>query len=124
MTLFNVLEPGTAAKARTNMLKLSGDLEGIIERLSAPEEGQGFVQAAVVEVARKYGEEAAEYYQRVDSTIKDFIRRTLGIPASTRVHYSRFSGRKGVFGFLFLSTQAPEPGQVRQVIAEHSLYPN
>jgi hypothetical protein len=124
MTLFNVLEPGTAAKARTNMLKLSGDLEGIIERLSAPEEGQGFVQAAVVEVARKYGEEAAEYYQRVDSTIKDFIRKTLGIPASTRVHYSRFSGRKGVFGFLFLSTQAPEPGQVRRVIAEHSLYPN
>jgi len=123
MTLFTVLEAGTAAKARTNMLKLSGDLDGLIARLSAREEGQGFVQAAVVEVTWGYGEEAAAYYQRVDATIKDFIRKTLGIPASTGVHYSKFSARKGEFGFLFLSTQAPAPDQVRRVIAEHSLNP-
>ncbi|WP_122601122.1 hypothetical protein [Pseudomonas viridiflava] len=123
MTLFNVLESDAAAKARTNMLKLPGDLDGIIDRLSAPHDGGGHIQGAVVEVAKKYGEEFSDYYQRVDSTIKDFIRKTLGIPASTGVHYSKFSARKGVFGFIYLSSRAAESGQVRKVIAQHSLNP-
>ncbi|HBP1969497.1 hypothetical protein FA346_26165 [Pseudomonas aeruginosa] len=124
MTLFNLLESGAAAKARTNMLKLTSDLERIIDRLSTPCEGNGHIQAAVVEVTRRAGEEAAAYYQRVDSTIKDFIRKTLGIPDSTQVHYSKFNGRKGLFGFLYLSTLVSAPGQVRQVIAEYSLNPS
>lgn len=124
MTLFNVLEPGAAAKARTNMLKLSGDLEAIIDSLSAPAAGVGHIQAAVVEVTRKSEERSDGYYQRVDSTIKEFIRKKLGLSASTGVHYSKFNARKGVFGFLYLSTQPPEPGQVRRVIAEHSLNPH
>ncbi|WP_095054782.1 hypothetical protein [Pseudomonas sp. Irchel s3b2] len=124
MTLFNVLEPGAAAKARTNMLKLPGDLEAIIDRLSAPAEGVGHIQAAVVEVTRKSDEKTDGYYQRVDSTIKDFIRKKLGLSASTGVHYSKFNARKGVFGFLYLSTRPPVPGQVRGVIAEHSLNPH
>lgn len=124
MTLFNVLEPGAAAKARTNMLKLPGDLEGIVDRLSDPGEGVGRIQAAVVEVSRKPGEKSEEYFQRVDSTIKDFIRKKLGLSVSTWVHYSKFSGRKGVFGFLYLSNQSPMPGQVRGVVAEHSLNPH
>lgn len=78
MTLFNVLAPGTAAKARTNMLKFPGDLESVIDQLSAPAEGVGHIQAAVVEVTRKPDEKTDGYYQRVDSTIKDFIRKKLG----------------------------------------------
>lgn len=124
MTLFNVLEPGTAAKARTNMLRLPGDLESIVDRLSEPGEGVGHIQAAVVEVSRKSGEKSEEYFQRVDSTIKGFIRKKLGLSVSTGVHYSKFSGRKGVFGFLYLSNQSPMPGQVRGVVAEHSLNPH
>jgi len=124
MTLFNVLEPGAAAKARTNMLRLPGDLEAIIDRLSAPAEGVGHIQAAVVEVSRKSDEKTDGYYLRVDSTIKDFIRKKLGLSASIGVHYSKFNARKGVFGFLFLSTQPPEPGQVRRGIAEHSINPH
>lgn len=124
MTLFNVLAPGTAAKARTNMLKFPGDLESVIDQLSAPAEGVGHIQAAVVEVTRKPDEKTDGYYQRVDSTIKDFIRKKLGLHASTGVHYSKFNARKGVFGFLYLSTQSPEPGQVRRVVAEHSLNPH
>lgn len=123
MTLFNVLEPGTAAKARTNMLKLPGDLETIIDRLSAPTEGVGHIQAAVVEVTHNSDERTERYYQRVDATIKDFIRQKLGLPASTKVHYSKFNARKGAFGFLYLSALPPEPGQVREVIAKHSLNP-
>lgn len=123
MTLINLLENGAAAKARTNMLKLPGDLAGIIDRLSVLEEGYGHVQAAVAEVTRKYAEEAEVYYPRVDAAIKDFIRKALGVPALTKVHYSKFGGRKGVFGFLYLSTHAPEPGHVRQLITEHSLNP-
>ncbi|KPB49631.1 Uncharacterized protein ALO57_01316 [Pseudomonas coronafaciens pv. oryzae] len=123
MTPINLLEPGAAAKARTNMLKLPGDLSVIIDRLSVLEEGHGHVQAAVVEVTRQFGEEPGAYYQRVDSTIKDFIRKTLGVPTSTKLHYSKFSSRRGVFGFLYLSTHAPAQGYVRQVIAEHSLNP-
>ncbi|MFK0094664.1 hypothetical protein [Pseudomonas sp. NPDC090592] len=122
MTAINLLEQGAVAKARTNMLRLPGDLDDIIDRLSALEEGHGHVHAAVVEVAKQFGEPSEVYYPRVDATIKDFIRKSLGVPASTKVHYSKF-GRKGVFGFLYLSTQAPSPGHVRQVIAEHSLYP-
>lgn len=121
MTLFNVLEPGAAAKARTNMLKLPGDLETIIDRLSARTEGVGHIQAAVVEVTRNSDEKTERYYQRVDATIKDFIRKKLGLSALTKVHYSKFNARKGVFGFLYLSALPPEPGQVRKVIAEHSL---
>lgn len=123
MTSINPLEMGAAAKARTNMLKLPGDLDDIIDRLAVIDEGYGHIQAAVVEVSRKYGEESEVYYPRVDATIKDFIRKSLGVPASTKVHYSKFSGRKGVFGFIYLSTHAPAPGHVRQVISEHSLYP-
>jgi hypothetical protein len=123
MTPINLLEPGAAAKARTNMLKLPGDLSVIIDRLSVLEEGHGHIQAAVVEVTRQFGEEPGVYYQRVDSTIKDFIRKTLGVPTSTKLHYSKFSSRRGVFGFLYLSTHAPAQGHVRQVIAEHSLNP-
>ncbi|MBK4987589.1 hypothetical protein [Pseudomonas sp. S36] len=119
----NLLDSGAVAKARTNMLKLPGDLNDIIDRVSAPEEGHGHIHAAVVEVTRAYGEEPEAYYPRVDATIKDFIRKALGVPASTKVHYSKFSGRKGVFGFLYLSTHAPAPGHVRQVITEHSLNP-
>ncbi|MFJ3009215.1 hypothetical protein [Pseudomonas fluorescens] len=123
MTLFNILEPGTAAKARTNMLRLPGNLEGIIDRLSALDEGHGHIQAAVVEVTPTFGEDSGKYFQRVDAAIKDFIRKTLGLPASAGVHYSRFRSSKGVFGFLYLSTRPPEPGQVRRIIAEHSLRP-
>lgn len=124
MTPINLLETGAAAKARTNMLKLPGDLSSIIDRLSVLEEGHGHIQAAVVEVTRQFGEEPEVYYPRVDATIKDFIRKTLGVPASTQVHYSKFSGKKGIFGFLYLSTHAPAPGHVRQVITEHSLNPS
>lgn len=123
MTLFNALEPGAAAKARTNMLKLPGDLETIIDRLSAPTEGVGHIQAAVVEVTRNSDERTEGYYQRVDSTIKDFIRKKLGLSPATRVHYSKFNARKDAFGFLYLSALPPEPGQVCEVIAEHSLNP-
>jgi hypothetical protein len=119
----NLLESGDVAKARTNMLKLPGALDDIIDRMSAPEDGHGHIHAAVVEVTRKYGEEPEVYYPRVDAAIKDFIRKALGVPAATKVHYSKFSGRKGVFGFLYLSTHVPAPGHVRQVITEHSLNP-
>lgn len=95
MNLFNVLEPGAAAKARTNMLKLPGDLETIIDRLSARTEGVGHIQAAVVEVTRNSDERTERYYQRVDATIKDFIRKKLGLSALTKVHYSKFNARKG-----------------------------
>ncbi|MBB2884959.1 MULTISPECIES: hypothetical protein [Pseudomonas] len=124
MTPINRLETGSAGKARTNMLKLPGDLSGIIDRLSVLEEGHGHIQAAVVEVTRQFGEEPEVYYPRVDATIKDFIRKMLGVPASTQVHYSKFSGKKGIFGFLYLSIHAPAPGHVRQVITEHSLNPS
>ncbi|VVQ09890.1 hypothetical protein PS914_05042 [Pseudomonas fluorescens] len=121
MTLFKVLESGAAARARTNMLKLPGDLEGILDRLSNTGEGVGHIHAAVVEVTRKPAEKSEEYFQRVDSTIKDFIRKELGLSVSTGVHYCKFSGRKGMFGFLYLSNQSPMSGQVRGVVAEHSL---
>lgn len=124
MTSIDPLERGAAARARTNVLKLVGDLSDIIDRLSVIEEQYGHIQAAVVEVSRQFGEEAGGYYQRVDSTIKDFIRQKLGIPKTAKVHYSKFSARKGVFGFLYLSTHAPAPGHVRQVITEHSLNPS
>ncbi len=121
MTTIDLLETGAAAKARTNMLKLPGELTDIIDRLSVLEEEYGHIQAAVVEVTKEFGEKPESYYQRVDSAIKDFIRKALSIPASTKVHYSKFSSRKGVFGFLYLSAHAPASGEVRQVITEHSL---
>lgn len=121
MTPIKLLEAGAAARARTNMLKLPGDLSDIIDRLSVHEDGHGHIQAAVVEVTRQLGEESEVYYPRVDATIKEFIRKTLGVPSSAQVHYSKFSGRKGIFGFLYLSIHAPAPGHVRQVISEHSL---
>lgn len=121
MTPFNDLEPGTAAKARTNMLKLPGELDSIIERLSSIVDGAGYIQAAVVEVAPVSGEKTDSYYRRVDATIKDFIREKLALPDSTQVRYNKFKARKDVFGVLYLGAQAPEPGYVRKVIAEHAL---
>ena len=46
MTSINPLEMGAAAKARTNMLKLPGDLDDIIDRLAVIDEGYGHIQAA------------------------------------------------------------------------------
>jgi hypothetical protein len=121
MTLFNVLEPEAAAMARTNMLKLPGDLEAIIDRLSAPADGVGHIQAAVVEVTRQSDEKTDAYYQRVDATIKDYIRKELCLASNIGAHYSKFNAKRGLFGFLFLSTQATSPGLVKQVITAHSL---
>ncbi|MBB4867149.1 hypothetical protein HNP46_006060 [Pseudomonas nitritireducens] len=121
MSLFTNLAHEAAARARTNMLTLPGALEAIIDQLSAPTPGVGHIQAGVVEVTRPSGERTDTYYQRVDATIKEYIRQKLSLPAGTGVHYTKFSARQGRFGFLFLSGQAPTPGQVRQVISDHSL---
>ena len=121
MTLFNVLEPEAAATARTNMLKLPGDLEAIIDRLSAPADGVGHIRAGAVEVTRQSDEKNDVYYRRVDATIKAVIRKQLGLADNTGIHYSKFNAKRGLFGFLYLSNQAPSPGQVKQVITHHSL---
>lgn len=121
MTLFNILDPGAAALARTNMLRLPTDLETIIDRLAAPADGVGHIQAAVVQVTPQPDEKVDAYYQRVDGTIKDFIRKKLSLAGHTGVHYSKFKAKAGLFGFLYLSTQAPLPGQIRQVITDHAL---
>lgn len=123
MTLFNVLKPGEAARARTNMLRLPGAPEIILDRLSKPGAGVGHIQAAVVEVTHKPAEKSEAYFLRVDSTIKAFIRQRLSLASVTGIHYSRFTAGKGVFGFLFLSSHASEIGQVRSIVMDHSLNP-
>lgn len=121
MSLFSVIEAGTASRARTNLLQLYGDPAVILNKLARHKPSCSQVRAGVVEVPRQANEKHDSYYPRVDHSIQDYIRKQLGLPAQTRVRYDRFGAGKDLHAVLYLAESCASGDDLGAVVDSYQL---